>query len=232
VTIGQITSVDIEGTVDEFDQLGRQAFLDKYGFGLATTYLLHCRGRFYDPKAIVGVAHARTPGGQVLKPPEFDAPSAIRHLRHVGFEVVEFSGLWWVNQGGSYRAERDGGYLWAPQQTKGGYPVAHHTDVSKLRPGQLLIHYADNAIRALGRVAGEPTAATRPAELDATAWAEEGFFCPVDYLELAIRSRGWKSPTAAPESGRSTFTAMSSRATCSGSPTSMCWICWPSWTSG
>ncbi len=41
----------------EFDELGRDAFLRKYGFGRATQYALRIDGRDYDPKAIAGVAH-------------------------------------------------------------------------------------------------------------------------------------------------------------------------------
>ncbi len=34
--------------------------------------------------------------------------------------------------------------------------LVHHTNVSRLRPGHVLIHYANTAIRAIGRVRGWP----------------------------------------------------------------------------
>jgi 5-methylcytosine-specific restriction protein A len=43
--------------VREFDHLGRDNFLAKYGFGRARRYFLEINGRLYDSKAIVGVAH-------------------------------------------------------------------------------------------------------------------------------------------------------------------------------
>lgn len=43
--------------IREFDRLGRDAFLEKYGFGRARRYFLEYDGRAYDSKAIVGVAH-------------------------------------------------------------------------------------------------------------------------------------------------------------------------------
>ena len=43
--------------MDEFDALGRDAFLEKYGYGKATQYFLVRNGKYYDSKAIAGVAH-------------------------------------------------------------------------------------------------------------------------------------------------------------------------------
>jgi 5-methylcytosine-specific restriction protein A len=43
--------------IEEFDELGREAFLDKYGFGHARDYFIEYKGGAYDSKAIVGAAH-------------------------------------------------------------------------------------------------------------------------------------------------------------------------------
>ena len=68
----------------------------------------------------------------------------------LAFEVVPFNGLWWVNQGATYREEQAGGYVWAPKVTKAGRPVSHHVAVSLFREGQQIVHYASGAIRAIG----------------------------------------------------------------------------------
>lgn len=47
----------ILAAVEEFDEIGRKAFLRKYGFGPARLYFLVIDGRQYDSKAIVGAAH-------------------------------------------------------------------------------------------------------------------------------------------------------------------------------
>jgi hypothetical protein len=47
----------INAAMDEFDQLGRDVFLRKYGFGRSRAYFLHRDGKDYDSKAIVGAAH-------------------------------------------------------------------------------------------------------------------------------------------------------------------------------
>jgi 5-methylcytosine-specific restriction protein A len=43
--------------IEEYDQLGEEAFLEQYGFGPARSYFLIHKGRRYPSKAIAGVAH-------------------------------------------------------------------------------------------------------------------------------------------------------------------------------
>ena len=43
--------------IAEFDELGRERFLDTYGFKKATGYVLIHDGKSYDSKAIAGAAH-------------------------------------------------------------------------------------------------------------------------------------------------------------------------------
>ncbi|MEV4535502.1 AAA family ATPase [Asanoa sp. NPDC049518] len=186
MSLSEIDLSAVEVTLAEFDELGREAFLAKYGFGTATTYVLRHKGRFYDPKAVAGVAHRYTPAGEPLAAGAFDATQAIARLTALGLEVLPLPGLWWVNQGATYDLERDGGFVWAPQQTKAGYRVAHHTDVARLRVGQRIVHYANGAIRAVGTVAEAPYEARRPAGFSGEAWGELGNLCPVDYHELDI----------------------------------------------
>ncbi|WP_410619514.1 YDG/SRA domain-containing protein [Amycolatopsis sp. cmx-8-4] len=48
--------------IDEFDVLGREAFLSKYGFKEARQYVVHYEGREYDSKALIGAAHGVATG--------------------------------------------------------------------------------------------------------------------------------------------------------------------------
>lgn len=75
--------------VEEYDSLGRHAFLDKYGFGPARKYLLVHRGRYYDSKAIAGVAHLFQTG-TLLSSPEFTGGihGAVQRLKALGFDIV------------------------------------------------------------------------------------------------------------------------------------------------
>ena len=72
----------------EYDELGQDQFLARYGFGRARAYLLIIDGKAYDSKAILGVAYGHA-AGRPLRPEDFSggAVGAARVLRSLGFEV-------------------------------------------------------------------------------------------------------------------------------------------------
>lgn len=76
--------------IKEFDELGRQGFLEKYAFGAARQYMLVHEGSHYDSKAIAGVAHLHQMG-RLLPRNEFTGGvhGAVRTLRDLGFQVVD-----------------------------------------------------------------------------------------------------------------------------------------------
>ena len=57
MAFADITAEAVHSTLVEFDYLGRDAFLNRYGFGQARSYFLVRDGKSYDSKAIVGCAH-------------------------------------------------------------------------------------------------------------------------------------------------------------------------------
>jgi hypothetical protein len=61
----------VHSAIREFDRLGRDTFLNTYGFGKARDYFLVQDGQLYDSKAIAGVAHQYLPGHAPLKADEF-----------------------------------------------------------------------------------------------------------------------------------------------------------------
>ena len=76
--------------VEEFDRIGQQAFLTKYGFGRAREYFLYYNGNLYDSKAIVGAAHGfQYPSQGPLGPHDFSGGERTvqRKLEDLGFEV-------------------------------------------------------------------------------------------------------------------------------------------------
>ena len=201
VTVRDIESEHILLAMAEANELGRPKFLERYGFGHATAYLVRHEGKFYDPKAIIGVAHGLTDVGAVLTPNEFDATEAVTRLKALDFEVVPFKGLWWVNQGATYRQEQQGGYVWAPKLTKSGRPVAHHVAVSLLRQGQQIVHYASGVIRAIGYVVKAPESVQKPNELTSDAWEVDGYGCQVSYRTLATPIPRAEVPNRVPTVG-------------------------------
>ncbi len=80
----------ILAAVSECDQLGRHAFLEKYGFHPARSYFLVVEGRDYDSKAIVGAAHGyQFPHLGPLPATRFSGGAATVQplLEGLGFEV-------------------------------------------------------------------------------------------------------------------------------------------------
>lgn len=181
--LSQITRPDVEAAIAEFADGDRTSLLQDYGFGVSTAWLVRESGRFYDPKALVGVAH-KYATGTALSPNDFNTDMTRALLKELGFDLVRFTGLWWVNQGSAYAAERDGGYLWAGQKSSDGRNLPHHSNVMNLKPGQTIIHYANSEIVAIGTVADNPRRADRADFADPHSASDVGYLCAVDYREL------------------------------------------------
>ena len=82
----------IISAIKEHDILGNKAFLNKYGFEQARTYLLYYNNRLYDSKAIVGVAYKyEYPTEEYLHSEEFSGgkKTVVSLLTNLGFEVIE-----------------------------------------------------------------------------------------------------------------------------------------------
>lgn len=77
--------------ITEYDLVGREAFLVKYGFGSSRSYFLEFEGRSYDSKAVAGVVVGKEhPERGPLSPGEFSGgESTVRaKLESLGFRVV------------------------------------------------------------------------------------------------------------------------------------------------
>lgn len=79
-----------------------------------------------------------------------------------GEPIIEESGYWWVNQGASYEAECRDGYIFAPLQDDRGASLGHWNNLAKVRTGDVIFHYADQAILAISMVTDEAVEVTRP----------------------------------------------------------------------
>lgn len=88
-TLGDVSAADILAAIEEFDRLGREAFLERYGFGEARQYFILHEGRRYDSKAIVGVAHGYS-HGKPLASSDFSGGenTVAAVLRRHGFKVI------------------------------------------------------------------------------------------------------------------------------------------------
>ena len=79
----------VHRAIDEFDRLGRDTFLRRYGFGPARVYLLKTRTGSYDSKAIFGVAFGYQ-HGTPLASSEFSGgkTGAAGRLAELGFTIT------------------------------------------------------------------------------------------------------------------------------------------------
>ena len=74
--------------IRECNLLGRDAFLERYGFGKAKGYFLIHDGKAYDSKAIAGAAYGYQ-HGTALKPQEFSGgeSTVAKVLEGLGFVI-------------------------------------------------------------------------------------------------------------------------------------------------
>lgn len=90
--LAHLTRQSVEQAIAEFDRLGRDAFLERYGFGRANSYFLEQNGNRYDSKAIAGAAYGFR-GAEVapLGPDDFSGgnQTVVRVLSRLGFKVVK-----------------------------------------------------------------------------------------------------------------------------------------------
>lgn len=83
----------VRAAIEEFDVVGREAFLSRYGFKPATRYWVAVGEKEYDAKAIAGVAHQHQ-HGVLLGPREFQSGegTVVACLEGLGFTVVRGGG--------------------------------------------------------------------------------------------------------------------------------------------
>jgi 5-methylcytosine-specific restriction enzyme B len=102
--------------------------------------------------------------------------------------------FWWVNQGTTYDEARKRGFIWAPQESKAGRPLFHWENVSKVRSGDVIFHYADGNLRAVSRAKSDGYEAKK--ELGGAEWSDDGWRVDTDYCVLAnpipIQAVGFK----------------------------------------
>ena len=89
MALNEITRDTVLQALTEYDRLGQEGFLERYGFDRARQYLLVHDGKRYDSKAIVGAAHGFLAGELPLAAGEFSGGEATvgRLLRRLGFTV-------------------------------------------------------------------------------------------------------------------------------------------------
>lgn len=100
-----------------------------------------------------------------------------------GLDVQEIR-YWWVNQGQTYKQEKEGGFLWAPQKSKQGIPLPHHVNLVNARPDDVVFCYSARELKSVGIIQEEAIEAPKPSEISSHEWQEEGYLLKLDYYDF------------------------------------------------
>ncbi|MFC7430998.1 MULTISPECIES: hypothetical protein [unclassified Agrococcus] len=88
---------------------------------------------------------------------------------------------WWVNQGQSPSSTYP--IIWSPLIGQGGRRIWHWDAMDRAAKGDLVIHYARQAVRGISLVEGPAAPAARPYAEE--HWNNDGRQLPVEFVELA-----------------------------------------------
>lgn len=118
-----------------------------------------------------------------------------RHIAWALHELIfpRMPQFWWVNHKQTVRQEIDGQYLWSPKTKSNGARNEFYDNMRIASPGDLVLSYADQVIRHIGRVAEFAFTAPKPPEFGNTGdyWSNVGWRLPVFWTPLtpAVRPK-------------------------------------------
>jgi hypothetical protein len=92
---------------------------------------------------------------------------------------------WWVSQNQSYRQERGGGFLWAPNKNEAGLTFFHWLTMNDVRPGDVIFSYVGGKIVAVAVAKTTAYDSPRPTGLGEGLWEEAGKRIDVEYRDLS-----------------------------------------------
>lgn len=92
--------------------------------------------------------------------------------------------VWWVNQNRSYVEESSGDYIWAPDSDVNGRSVAHYDSLLEVQPGDFILHYANDYVRAISVVTAQWIPSECPRPDDPTYGGRTGRIVNTQYSEL------------------------------------------------
>jgi 5-methylcytosine-specific restriction protein B len=102
--------------------------------------------------------------------------------------------FWWVNQGQTHKEEKDGGFLWAPQQSKNGRTVAHHKDLTKAKIGDIVFCYSSGELKSIGIVEREAIQKEKPTAIESGNWHQDGYLVKLNYHDFTQSIRKIEIP--------------------------------------
>jgi len=94
---------------------------------------------------------------------------------------------WWVNHKQTIRQEIEGQYLWSPKVEANGARSEFYNNMRRASPGDIVLSYADQKVRFLGRIAEFAFTAPKPEEFGTAGeyWNKEGWLLPVFWTPIS-----------------------------------------------
>jgi len=93
---------------------------------------------------------------------------------------------WWVNHKQTYEMEINGGYIWSPKTNRNGAVNQTYINLTKVKPGDIVVSYANAKISAIGAVTAYHREQNRPSEFEklGEAWSYTGWAVPIEWTKL------------------------------------------------
>lgn len=92
---------------------------------------------------------------------------------------------WWVSQNQTYKHERNGEYLWAPNLDSGGNKPFHWASMNKVQQGDIIFSYVAQKIVSISIAKTKAYDSQRPQEFESQeTWEKEGKKIDAQYNDL------------------------------------------------
>ncbi|WP_458722404.1 HNH endonuclease [Pseudomonas brenneri] len=96
--------------------------------------------------------------------------------------------FWWVNHKQTFKSEFEGGYIWSPKANRNGARNKTYDNLTQVKPGDVVVSYADGQIKAVGVARQNYSEAVKPEAFGLTGanWANSGWLVPVEWTSLSF----------------------------------------------
>ena len=184
--VSRLVRRSVELVLAEWDEVGREEFLERHSLHAAFKYVVVYEGRKYDAKAVL-VQSARYQENDVgisLGDIGTTEAAVARPLRRLGFVVCDKDDsrrrFWWVNQNKT-REEFEVGFLWSPLSKSNGSHNPFYEFMSEVTPGDGVVSYWQSKLQGVGVVTEMPKVAGKPVYRTRESWSDDGWLVDVSF---------------------------------------------------
>ena len=188
--VSRLAATSVEFALGEWDEIGREEFLQRHGLFGAFKYVIFQEGRQYDAKAILVRSARYQENDDSISVNDFGTTEATvaKPLRRLGFVVADKEDsrkrFWWVNQNKT-REEFEVGFLWSPLSKRDGSHNPFYEFMSEVKPGDGVVSYWQGKLQGVGVVAEIPQVASKPVYRARESWSNDGWLVDVSFTPFS-----------------------------------------------